>query len=566
MGGTTEQQLEKLFSEFGNLTECRLVKGKSSAFVGFETWGAAHRALVATDGTSVLQAGKCLACSFAERSSAGKGAGAFLAKGLRNTRIFVRSLPQDVEEADLEEGFSQFGTVVSARLPRKKGSRCAFVSFSLWGEALDAVEGANAKHFPGRPGSPHISVLLAEPPLVGDTQQEGESLEPGRKRRRTGPGPVLAPAPRRNLLHGAQPVVQPAADARTEFSRLKLSYVLAMDDATVDSSRCEEIHRQLMSLRPKVHCVLPNGVSRGLPVLHPSVASGVAPPKLWSGARRSWTVGQPVGSVPDSDTTIKAPINGRARADEGVREEGRIFVSKFPVACGDAELRALIVQIEKQLPADCGVLECKVLPGKGCGFVQFSTSVAAEAAIDALKDRRVNGWDEPLHAEWARGRPHAKISPINRESPGSLKVEDRSRSRHSRSARESSVSSSASSPRRRRCSPRRQSGGKPEGTASSSGKGVDKASREDGKEEECRLFIGQFDRDVSSAQLEKIFSAYGEVVECRVLQDKGIGFVSYARDSEAKQAVQDLHLQCVPGISRGEGLNVRTARARHTPK
>jgi len=117
-----------------------------------------------------------------------------------------------------------------------------------------------------------------------------------------------------------------------------------------------------------------------------------------------------------------------------------------------------------------------------------------------------------------------------------------------------------------RLASRRQSGGKPEGTASSSGKGVDKASREDGKEEECRLFIGQFDRDVSSAQLEKIFSAYGEVVECRVLQDKGIGFVSYARDSEAKQAVQDLHLQCVPGISRGEGLNVRTARARHTPK
>ena len=101
---------------------------------------------------------------------------------------------------------------------------------------------------------------------------------------------------------------------------------------------------------------------------------------------------------------------------------------------------------------------------------------------------------------------------------------------------------------------RRQSKKKPEGTASSSGKGVDKASREDGKEEECRLFIGQFDRDVSSAQLEKIFSAYGEVVECRVLQDKGIGFVSYARDSEAKQAVQDLHLQCVPGISRGEGF------------
>jgi RNA recognition motif-containing protein len=63
-------------------------------------------------------------------------------------------------------------------------------------------------------------------------------------------------------------------------------------------------------------------------------------------------------------------------------------------------------------------------------------------------------------------------------------------------------------------------------------------------EDKTKLYVGNLPYEVNSAELLKLFSEYGEVVDAVVITDKasgrskGFGFVQFGSEEDAKKAVE----------------------------
>lgn len=496
---TDEDELKLVYGDFGILTEVKKVPDKGMAFVAFQTWAAAHRALKATDGQVALRGhrdGQKLVASFAERtSSAGRGAGQHLAKGLDNTRVFVGGLPEDISEEDLRGLFGRFGELAGLNLlPAKSHRRCGFVNYSIWGEALDAVEQLDAQPYPGRSNGDGsvLTVVLAEP-------KPGQSFSGGGGKGGHGDysGAIVehSSAKRRRLddYGSSDPTGK-----RAEFDRLKAEYITAVDSG-IREDACTELHNRIMAVRNTL--------------FGSSYVSG-------GSAMLPWNQNNFGGS------SHRHPSAGDHRSGHGDPKSdsnaGRLFIGGLPNECTDNELLALVSQLTfRGSFQDTQILECRVLPGRGCGYLRMSSWAAAEEAKDALDNRSVTGWRLPLRAKWAESKgsdgPDYSRPPVHR---------------------------SASS----------WSGHNDADHGGGGGRG--------GEVDRHRLFIGQLARGIRNEDVAGLFAPYGTVEECRMLQEKGVAYVTFAHTDQAKRAKEAMDGRSIPGVSRGEGLNVQFAKPR----
>eukprot|EP00927_Polykrikos_kofoidii_P031323 TRINITY_DN26960_c0_g1_i1.p1 TRINITY_DN26960_c0_g1~~TRINITY_DN26960_c0_g1_i1.p1 ORF type:complete len:641 (+),score=95.03 TRINITY_DN26960_c0_g1_i1:126-1925(+) len=551
--GTTESDLQRMFSVFGRVTECKLVRGGRICFIGYATWAECHSALINVDGRLSVpsQPGTSpLVVSFAERTrSVGHGGGSHLAKAQQNSRVFVGSLPEFTTDIELRELCETYGKVQAANLlPAKSHRRCGFVNFSLWGEALDAIENLDGSTYPpdSRDGTT-ITVVLAEP-RAGD---DGSTL----------PAPVAVPgfgnaplAPpiaactalkkRRAEIQGASTDIAMSSsvssaeleDMRCEYEDLKARYLQSLDGVGTEQD-CTMVHWSLMKLRAviysnkgQVNTAAKLVVNGRLPPAGINVKSGV---RVQSGRRTP--AGLPVlndGRPVTSPVTPKLNTSQPAIMDD--RDAARLFIGGLPFECSVEELRGLVDQIPFDCPPeDSEILECRVLPGRGIGFLRFAAWNAAEKCLDELNHRRVNGWPQPLRCQWASPKAGAETSASIGGVEDSFKEHDREESGGRRRSR-------------------------------SRGRSRNDRSFSDGDENSSthRLFVGQLLRGIDRNDFMKVFEPFGTVDECKFLEDKGVGYVTFAQSSSAKRAIEELNESEVPGISRGGGLNVRYAKRR----
>ncbi len=62
-----------------------------------------------------------------------------------------------------------------------------------------------------------------------------------------------------------------------------------------------------------------------------------------------------------------------------------------------------------------------------------------------------------------------------------------------------------------------------------------------------KLFVGGLSWDTTDSSLQKAFEPYGEISEAKVITDRdtgrsrGFGFVTFARDEDAKTAISKMH-------------------------
>ena len=62
-----------------------------------------------------------------------------------------------------------------------------------------------------------------------------------------------------------------------------------------------------------------------------------------------------------------------------------------------------------------------------------------------------------------------------------------------------------------------------------------------------KLFVGGLSWEMTDANLKKVFSAFGEITEAKVITDRdtgrsrGFGFVTFVRDEDAKAAISKMH-------------------------
>jgi len=71
-----------------------------------------------------------------------------------------------------------------------------------------------------------------------------------------------------------------------------------------------------------------------------------------------------------------------------------------------------------------------------------------------------------------------------------------------------------------------------------------------------KLFVGNLNYSVSSEDLSELFSGHGEVVESKVIEGKGFGFVEMSSSSEAEAVKEALH----DTDFKGRNLNVDEAK------
>ena len=68
-----------------------------------------------------------------------------------------------------------------------------------------------------------------------------------------------------------------------------------------------------------------------------------------------------------------------------------------------------------------------------------------------------------------------------------------------------------------------------------------------------KLFVGGLSWDTTDAGLGKAFGVFGEITEARVITDRdtgrsrGFGFVTFARDEDAKTAISKMHNASLDG-------------------
>ena len=56
-----------------------------------------------------------------------------------------------------------------------------------------------------------------------------------------------------------------------------------------------------------------------------------------------------------------------------------------------------------------------------------------------------------------------------------------------------------------------------------------------------KLYVGNLSYNVTSSQLEELFSKHGEVKEIKIIEGKGFGFVEMSQQSEALAAKEALN-------------------------
>lgn len=162
--------LHDTFSSFGNIMSCKVVcdaAGKSLGygFVHFETQDAADQAIVKVNG--MLMNGKKV---FVGRHINRKERHSRLEELRANfTNVFVKNLPEDLDDAGLNEMFGAFGEIQSAVVQRDEDGKSkgfGFVNYHCHEAAQKSVEGLNDKE-----------ISEGRKLFVGRAQTKSERLE-----------------------------------------------------------------------------------------------------------------------------------------------------------------------------------------------------------------------------------------------------------------------------------------------------------------------------------------------------------------------------------------------------
>lgn len=345
----------------------------------------------------------------------------------------------------------------------------------------------------------------------------------------------------------------PAGDV--EYEALKLAYIAAVDGDTPDET-CEELHRKILAARPvkrfgaaagafqatttfdaqASEAFLPAGAFDAQAAVQAAAAAASLTSFAASLAASSEGVpalgAMDAGSQQLATTTRNGPINLVALED---RDAARLFIGGLPNECTAEELRALVEQIPFSMqPHERQLLECRVLPNRGCGYMRFASWEAAQEAITALNERSVFGWSLPLRVRWAT--PKASLQ------GGSVMPQSQGLDQHVAAVSLQALLGA---------------GGTQESTIGEEATVI--AQGLDPK----RLFVGQLTRDLTDkAILMSLFEPFGPIESLRWLEDKGIAYVQYAHFAGARNAVTALDGKHCPGISREQGLNVQFSKMR----
>jgi len=235
------------------------------------------------------------------------------------------------------------------------------------------------------------------------------------------------------------------------------------------------------------------------------------------------------------------PRNGNNRSGSDSKGGHKVYVSGLPLDCSNEELAHLINQLPlRSAPRGGRVLvETDVLAFRGAGYITFKTREAARDALEELDDREVKGWDSTLSARWVTWS-----------------------CREPEPATEPPVSGSGGSGR---CEGSRSGEGRHSGRSRSRRLSLMRAASED-QVDKCRLFVGQLQAnwvmESGVSRLRALFGPFGPIEECKYIDHKGVAFIGFKSDRDARAALKQMDGATIAGVSRNDGLSVKYASKR----
>lgn len=307
-------------------------------------------------------------------------------------RLFVGSLPYDVDEQQIKALVDQvpwkpttLGThMVECRVLEGKG--CGYIKFGSWEAAEECMECLQNRKVDGweMPIRLKWAVPKEKTPLGGFGKETVAGLAASG---------TLANVPASTGAIGSTSI----DTMKQDFEQLKRSYLTALDYGTDDE--LEQLHKRLKMARSALN-VATSGAG-GLPGAITG-ATAIAGMDSLSGTNALTQMSTLTNGAAPGSVSLRPPRLDRPNLDLSHRDACRLFIGSLPYECAEAELKALVDQVPFQ-PTTTGtvMLECRVLTGKGCGYVKFGSWEAAEECMDCLQDRMVDGWKMPLRLKWA---------------------------------------------------------------------------------------------------------------------------------------------------------------------
>eukprot|EP00992_Anisonema_acinus_P010653 TRINITY_DN6744_c0_g1_i1.p1 TRINITY_DN6744_c0_g1~~TRINITY_DN6744_c0_g1_i1.p1 ORF type:complete len:334 (+),score=37.41 TRINITY_DN6744_c0_g1_i1:47-1048(+) len=152
--GTTDHQITELFGQLGPISSVRVMapkNGKVAALVSYTSPESAAHAVATMNGQ--LVGGVPIVCRHADHDPGHKKTLALQHGAGANDNVYVKGFPTDWTEAELNEVFGAYGTVVSSKVLRGKGNAdtmgAGMVRFASPGEAAQVVQLTNGLELPG---------------------------------------------------------------------------------------------------------------------------------------------------------------------------------------------------------------------------------------------------------------------------------------------------------------------------------------------------------------------------------------------------------------------------------
>lgn len=141
------------FSAFGNILSCKIVSDQNGSrgygFVHFETAEAANSAIEKVNGM-LLNGKKVFVGRFMSRKERIEQMGD---KAKMFTNVYIKNLPEDISDEKIEEMFTPYGPIVSAKVMTEESGRAkgfGFVSYEDPDSAEKACEEMNNKEYNGK--------------------------------------------------------------------------------------------------------------------------------------------------------------------------------------------------------------------------------------------------------------------------------------------------------------------------------------------------------------------------------------------------------------------------------
>lgn len=168
----TEEEFRVLFSTFGIVQSCKLIKDKISGislgygFINYGSCSEADKAIQALNGLPIQS--KTIKVSYARPSSS----------AIKNANLYIANLPKEFSQNELEAMFRPFGTIITSKIlldtQNGLGKGVGFVRFDKFAEAENAIAALNGKQLSGMTGA--LTVKFANPPKANNSVGSSASV------------------------------------------------------------------------------------------------------------------------------------------------------------------------------------------------------------------------------------------------------------------------------------------------------------------------------------------------------------------------------------------------------